>query len=507
MTAPAAPPAIDAVGMTKRFGHLTALDDVSLSLPPGSFHAILGENGAGKSTLVKCMMGYYRPDGGHLVVDGRPHVAANPRQAHQLGLGMVYQHFTLVGSMTAAENLVLGLPDLPAVVRWKEARARIETFQGRVPFRIDLDRPVASLAAGEKQKLEILKQLFLGRRVLILDEPTSVLTPDEADQILGALGAMAAEHRLTVVLITHKFREVLAFAREVTVLRGGRRVGGGPVADFGRDGLVRLMLGAAAVPAPAARAQRPAAPAMLELVGISAQNDRRVTAVHDITLGVGAGEIVGVAGVSGNGQRELVEVLAGQREPETGVVRIQGAPYRRTRAEQRRLRIYMLTEEPLRNACVARMSVAENLAFRTFDEARHTRTRWLVSRRAMREQARELIARFGIRTTGPDARLDTLSGGNVQRTVLARELAEAPAVLVAQNPCVGLDVAATGEIRRRLMAARNAGAAVLLLSEDLDELLEMADRIVVMFEGRLVHETSREDADVHVIGHHMTGRA
>jgi ABC-type uncharacterized transport system ATPase subunit len=216
---------------------------------------------------------------------------------------------------------------------------------------------------------------------------------------------------------------------------------------------------------------------------------------------------VGVAGASGNGQRELVEVLAGQREAEAGVVRVEGAPYRRTRAEQRRLRIFMLAEEPLRNACVARMSVAENLAFRTFDEPRQTRAGWLVSGRARRERARELIARFGIRTTGPDARLDTLSGGNVQRTVLARELAETPAVLVAQNPCVGLDVAATGEIRQRLVAARNAGAAVLLLSEDLDELLELADRIVVMFEGRLVHETSRERADVHVIGRHMTGRA
>ena len=252
--APAAPPAIEIEGMTKRFGPLLALDDVSLSLPPGSIHAILGENGAGKSTLVKCVMGYHRPDAGRLVVDGVERTVPSPRHAHHVGLGMVYQHFTLVPSMTVAENLALGADDLPAVLRWDALRARMEAFLRRMPFRLDLDRPVAALAAGEKQKLEILKQLFLGRRVLILDEPTSVLTPHEADQILGVLGAMAIAGRLSVVLITHKFREVERFAREVTVLRAGRRVGGGPVADLTRGDLVRLMMGTGAVPAPVPRA-------------------------------------------------------------------------------------------------------------------------------------------------------------------------------------------------------------------------------------------------------------
>ncbi|MGH7390871.1 MAG: ATP-binding cassette domain-containing protein, partial [Candidatus Rokuibacteriota bacterium] len=247
MTA-AAPPAVEIAGMTKRFGALTALDDVSLRLRPGSVHAILGENGAGKSTLVKCTMGYHRPDAGRLLVDGRERTVAGPRQAHALGFGMVYQHFTLVPSMTVAENLVLGRDDLPPVVRWAAERERMEAFQRGMPFRFDLDRPVATLAAGEKQRLEILAQLYLGRRVLILDEPTSVLTPDEADQILGVVRDMAHAGRLTVVIITHKFREVLGFADEVTVLRGGRRVGGGPVRDLGRDDLVRLMVGAAAVP-------------------------------------------------------------------------------------------------------------------------------------------------------------------------------------------------------------------------------------------------------------------
>ena len=503
------PPLVEVLGMTERFGDLCALDGVSLRLAPGTFHAVLGENGAGKSTLVKCMMGYHRPDAGRLVLDGGECLIENPRDAHRLGFGMVYQHFTLVPSMTAAENLVLATPALPAVVRWDEARARIEAFQRAMPFRIALDRPVATLAAGEKQKLEIAKQLFLGRRVLILDEPTSVLTPDEADQILGTLRDLTREQRLTVVLITHKFREVQAFANEVTVLRGGRRSGGGDVRDLAREDLVRMMIGSAAIPEPAARAAPPAratatAPGpALELRDLAALNDNGVVAVRNVSLAVQPGEIVGIAGVSGNGQRELAEVLAGQRRPESGTAQIGGAIYRRTRAEMRRHGVVVLTEEPLRNACVPAMSVADNLAFGNFDEPPNTRWRVVVSRSAIERQARALIDRFGITAAGPAARLDTLSGGNVQRTVLARALSGRVAVLVAQNPCAGLDLAATAEIRSRIMAARNTGAAVLLLSEDLDELLELADRIVVMFEGRLVYETSRATADVHVIGRHM----
>jgi simple sugar transport system ATP-binding protein len=493
--------------MTKRFGDLLALDGVSLRLAPGAFHAILGENGAGKSTLVKCIMGYHRPDAGRLLVDGVERLVAGPRQARRLGFGMVYQHFTSVPGMTVLENLVLAADDVPAVIAWQRERARIEAVQRRLPFRLDLDRPAGTLAAGEKQKLEILAQLALDRRVLILDEPTSVLTPDEADQVLGVLEALARQGRLTVVLITHKFREVERFAREVTVLRGGRRAGGGAVAGLTRSDLVRLMIGAAAVPAPAPRTP-PAAPrGRLEVRALTARNDKGLVAVRELSLAVAAGEIVGVAGVSGNGQRELVEVLAGQRRPDAGALLVNGVPYRRTRAEMRRLRVGVLPEEPLASACVRGMSVADNLAFRTFDDPESAAGGWLVRRRVLRERARGLIARFGIRPPAPGARLETLSGGNVQRTVLARELDAEPAVLIAQNPCAGLDVAATAEIRARLVRARNGGAAVLLLSEDLEELLELADRLVVMAGGRLVYETPRETADVHVIGHHMASHA
>ena len=500
-----APPAVEIVGLSKRFGDLQALDDVSLALPPGAFHAILGENGAGKSTLVKCVMGYHRPDAGRVLVDGEGRAIAGPRHAAALGFGMVYQHFTLVPSMTVAENLLLGMSDLPAVLRWDEVRARIDAFGRRLPLRLPPDRLVSTLAAGEKQRLEIMKQLFHGRRVLILDEPTTVLTPEEADQILGVLGEMTAAGRLTVVLITHKLREVEAFAREVTVLRAGRRVAGGRVGDLSRADLVGAMVGGA-VPPSAPRAARRAGPAALELDALTVLGDRGVTAVRGVSLTVGAGEIVGVAGVSGNGQRELVEALAGQRGREAGEIRVGGSRYTPSRAALRGRRVHVLPEEPLANACVRGKSVAENLAFRSYDEPRHTVARFFVRRAALRAHARELIARFRIQTRGPDARLETLSGGNVQRTVLARELSGDAAVLIVQNPCAGLDIAATAETRARLVAARNGGAAVLLVSEDLDEVLELADRIVVMFEGRFVYEIPRETADLSILGHHMASR-
>ena len=502
-----APPSVEVVGMTKAFGSLVALDDVSVAIRPGSFHALLGENGAGKSTLVKCMMGYYHADSGSVVIDGAARQIANPRHAHRFGLGMVYQHFTLVPNMTVAENLILGEEDLPPLIHWDNQRDRIEDFQKTMPFRLDLDRSIYGLAAGEKQKLEILKQLFLGHRVLILDEPTTVLTPAESDEILGMMREMAEENRLTVILITHKFREVLGFAREVTVLRAGRKVGTAAVSDLSFDDLVQMMIGREKLPEPASRVAMHDTSANLEFRNLTVTNDKGVIAVAGASLKVHAGEIVGIAGVSGNGQRELVEALAGQRAVESGDVLVGGAPYGRTRHEMRQRKVFLLSDEPLRNSCVRSMTVAENLAFRSFDRRDNTVGRWLVNRGSLRRQATALIERYGIKTQGPDARIDTLSGGNVQRTVLARELHEEVAVLIAQNPCFGLDVAAVAEIHNQIMGTRNKGAAILLISEDLDELLELADRIVVMFEGEFVYETPRQRADVNTIGRYMASKA
>ena len=500
---PAAALRLEVVGMSKRFGPLVALDRASMKVRAGTFHALLGENGAGKSTLVKCIMGYYAADEGQLIVGEREEVVRSPRQAHALGLGMVYQHFTLVPNMSVAENLVLVRDHIPAVIDWKRERAALEEFVARMPFAIPLDATAGALAAGEKQKIEILKQLYLGRCFLILDEPTSVLTPTEADEILGLLRDMTRAHALTVLMITHKFREVTKFADEVTILRRGRIMGGGAVASLGIDQMAKLMIGTDTPPKMAARRGEAGNP-RLELIDLDVDNDSLHPAVRRANLVVRSREIVGIAGVAGNGQRELVEVLAGQREARAGEVRIHGARYRATRAEMRRHKVFCLTEEPLRSACVPGMSVAENLALRKFDRAPFAKAGWL-NRSAFDAAARDLIARYRIRPPDPDARVSTLSGGNVQRTVLARELSGDVEVLVAANPCLGLDFAATLEIRTQIVEVRNRGAAVLLVSEDLDELLELSDRIVVMFNGAFVHECPAAGADPVVIGRYMAG--
>ena len=494
----------ETIGISKRFGDLTALDDVSLRVRAGSVHALLGENGAGKSTLVKCIMGYYRPDEGSVLVAGREVEIGSPRQAQALGLGMVYQHFTLVPHMTVLENMVMARADVPAVIDWRGERKRFGDFLTTMPFTVPVDTPVATLAAGEKQKAEILKQLYLKSRFLILDEPTSVLTPNEADEILGMIRDMAHAGRVTVLIITHKFREVMAFADEVSVLRRGRLVGGGPVVKFGPDDLARLMVGDQEIHGMAGRASTPAGAICLETRALKADDDEGLPALNGVTLVVRAGEIVGIAGVSGNGQSELVQVLGGQREATGGEMLVHGKPYRARRSEMLRHKVSMLPEEPLRNACVPRMSVADNMAFRRFDQEPYATGSWLHPG-AFRRAAEELITRYRVKTSSPDAPIATLSGGNVQRAVLARELSGEVDVLVAANPVFGLDFAAVADIHAQIMAARNRGAAVLLVSEDLDELLELADRIVVIFNGQLVYEAPAQQANLTEIGRHMAG--
>ncbi len=496
--------AIEITGMTKRFGAMTALDNVSMKVEAGSFHALLGENGAGKSTLVKCLVGFYSPDEGQIQVDGHEQAIRTPHDAHALGIGMVYQHFTLVPSMTVAENLVMSRNDVPAVVKWKAERERLAAFMETVPFKVPLDKAVTQLAAGEKQKVEILKQLYLERRFMILDEPTSVLTPSEADEVLGMVKDLARAGKVTVLMITHKFREVMAFADAVSVLRRGRYAGEGRVADLDPTRMAEMMVGAREIPqSRGAKSGAAIEEPRLVIRDLVVANDAGLPAVEHFSLSVRPGEIVGIAGVSGNGQRELVEALIGQREAESGDITVSGKPFGASRGEIHLHRAYSLPEEPLRNACVRGMSVAENMALRNFDQAPLASGVWL-KRKAMDEQAERWIAEFKVKTQGAGAPIGTLSGGNVQRAVLARELSRPVSVLIVANPVFGLDFAAVAEIHDRILAARNAGAAVLV-SEDLDELLELSDRMVVIFDGRIVHETPTAEADIAVIGPCMAG--
>jgi simple sugar transport system ATP-binding protein len=523
----AAPPLLEVDSISKDFGSFRALDQVSLRVEPGSVHALLGENGAGKSTLVKCIMGYHRPDGGRIRLGSREVRPNSPREARALGIGMVYQHFTLVPNMTVCENLVVSRSSLPVLLDWPRERAALTEFLSRMPFQVPLDGPVRSLSAGEKQKVEILKQLYLRSQVIILDEPTSVLTPAEADDVLGMLHGMAQRREISIVLITHKFREVTRYADEVTVLRRGKAVGTGRVGELTTTAMAEMMMGGKAEEPgrespKSARASslegatpsnspeklgslRSASRASLRIAGLEADDDAGVPALRGVDLSVQAGEIVGIAAIAGNGQEELVQVLAGQRAARGGAVTVSGEAFVGTRAQIGRLGVRCLPEEPLRSACVASMSVAENMAFRKFDTAPYTFLRWLVSGRAIEDAAKEMVTEYGVRAPSVRAPIGQLSGGNVQRSVLARELEGEVNVLVAANPCMGLDFSAVAEIHARLRATRDRGTAVLLVSADLDEVFALATRILVMSDGRIVYETRVEDADPATLGRHMAG--
>jgi len=497
---------VETIGMTMRFGAFTALGDVSIKVPAGSFHALLGENGAGKSTLVKCMMGFYHPTAGDILVDGREVAIASPRDASALGLGMVYQHFTLVPSLTGAENLVISREKVPGVIDWRKERGDLAVFMDRMPFKLPLDVKVAELAAGEKQKLEIIKQLYLGRSFLVLDEPTSVLTPGEAQEVLGLVRDMTKAGDLTVLMISHKFHEVTAFADDVSVLRKGRLTGTGRVVDLDRKAMAAMMIGDQPIAVLDSRAEpKPDAEIVLKVKALKAPDRTGLKSIQIEDLGVRSGEIVGIAGISGNGQKEFLEVLAGQRPRDAGEVLVRGATYAATRAEARALNVRLIPEEPLKNACAPRMTVAENISFRTFDIDSNGKPVSWISAGAIKAFSARLVEQFKVKTASLASPIASLSGGNVQRAVLARELTGEVDLLIVSNPCFGLDFSAVAEIRARIMKARNAGAAVLLMSEDLDELLELSDRIFVMSDGALVYETPIAQASVQTIGEHMAG--
>lgn len=500
---------LETFGAGKSFGDFRALDDVSIQVAAGTVHALLGENGAGKSTLVKGLIGYSPLDQGKILLDGTEIRITSPRGAHSLGIGMVYQHFTLAPGLTVAENLLLARGQIPLSISWVKERSALNAFMNNMPFKLALDSEVSGLSAGEKQKLELLKQLYLKHRFLILDEPTSVLTPQEAEEVLSLVRDLAHRSELTVLMITHKFQEVMSFADEVTVLRKGRLVGHTKVEQTNPDKLAEWMMGEARiakVPKKRSSVENEASVG-LEILRLSVTNDRGTNAVSELSLKVRSGEIVGVAGISGNGQKELVEALLGQRRFLGGEIKVNGMPYHATRTEMLQQKVFSLPEEPLHNACIAGMSVAENMALRNFDSAAMRHPGWFVNRTAIRMRAQKLIAAFNVSPALPERPIGTLSGGNVQRAVLARELAESASVLIAANPVFGLDFSAVSDIQVRILAAREQGTAVLLISEDLDELLELADTVLVMANGCIVYVCDAHSADRKILGRYMAGHA
>lgn len=506
----AAPQAADASPLlrveeiTKQFPGVLANDRVTFEVRAGEVHALLGENGAGKTTLVKILYGIHQPDAGRIFVRGRPVRVRSPHDALALGIGMVPQHFLLVRRHTVAENVSLGLAGTSALFPARQVERRLTELGARYGLGVDPRAPVWSLSISEQQRVEILKALLRGASILILDEPTSVLTPQEAQSLFAVLRRMKAEGH-AVIFITHKLDEVKAVADRITVLRRGRLVGTVPAASTDGRTLARMMVGRD-VEFRATRSARPGNGEALRVEDLWALSHRGLDALRGISLTVTRGEIVGIAGVAGNGQTELVEVVTGLRRATSGSVRVLGRDV--TNADARAVLeagAAHIPEERMRTGIVGTMSVAENLVLRRYRYPPFSRGT-LLDHAAISAFVRQMITEYAIAT--PDARLPAraLSGGNVQRLILARELAGDPALIVAAHPTSGLDISATEQIHSLLLSRRDRGAGILLVSEDLDEIVALSDRIAVMFEGRIMGVVPAAQADREQLGLMMTGQ-
>jgi general nucleoside transport system ATP-binding protein len=493
-------------GIVKRFPGVLANDGVDFEAAAGEVHALLGENGAGKSTLSNILTGLYRPDEGEIFIGGERMQFHAPRDALDAGIFMVHQHFRLVEPFTVAENVVLGDhrgEGRTFRLRQRAIERRVAELSTRYGLAVDPRARIWQLSLGEQQRVEILKALYREARILILDEPTAVLTPQESDVLFETLREMAAEGR-TVIFISHKLHEVKAVADRVTVLRGGHSIATVSAADATLRSLAALMVGRELDGGQAARARSAREP-VLELAQVWADGDRGGAALKGASLVVRAGEIVAVAGVAGNGQRELAEVVAGMRPATEGTIRIGG---KSVRGGDPRAAIAAgvayVPEDRLGTGVAPSLSIAANLVLKGYRES-HASRGPLLRLGKIRERAVELIHRYRIAAPGPAAPARLLSGGNLQKVVLAREFSGKPRLVVAGSPTRGLDVGAIETVHAYLREAAADGVGVLLISEDLDEILLLADRIVVMYEGAVAGETSRDDADVEEIGLMMAG--
>jgi simple sugar transport system ATP-binding protein len=494
-------------GITKRFPGVVANDGVDFEAAAGEVHALLGENGAGKSTLSNILTGLYRPDEGEIRLYGEPVEFATPREALDAGIGMVHQHFRLVPPFTVAENIALGehRPGQRSSFRIDPRRieAGVRELSGRYGLAVDPRARIWQLSVGEQQRVEILKALYRDARVLILDEPTAVLTPQEAEVLFGTLRQMAADGR-TVIFISHKLNEVTAVSDRVTVLRGGKSVATVSAADSTPRSLASLMVGREIGEGERKPRPEPGEP-MLVVDDVWAAGHRGREAVRGVSLSVRAGEIVAVAGVAGNGQRELAETIAGLLAPTRGAISVAGRAVRRgdPRAALE-AGIAFVPEDRLATGAAPGLSIASNLVLRSYRSPEVSRGPILLLGR-IRDRAVRLIQRYRIAAPGPATPARVLSGGNLQKVVIAREFSGSPKVVVAASPTQGLDVGATETVRSYLVDAAAGGAAVLVFSEDLDEILELADRIAVIYEGAIAGEVRASSADIDEIGLLMAG--
>jgi general nucleoside transport system ATP-binding protein len=496
-------PALELRGITKRFGPLVANNAIEFELKHGEIHALLGENGAGKSTLMNVLYGLLQPDEGEILVDGEKVEIHSPRQAMNLGIGMVHQHFMLVPVMSVAENLVLGAePRNGPLLDYKAAARRTRELSERFGLAVDPDAKVENLSVGAQQRVEILRALFGGAKVLVLDEPTAVLTAQETQDLFRVLHALQDEGT-SIVFISHKLNEVLEISDRVTVLRRGEKIDTVVTEGSTERSLARLMVGRDVL----LRVEKPehqVGEPLLQVEGVSALDDRELPAVREVSFEVRAGEIVALAGVDANGQSELIEVLTGLRKPTAGKVTVAGKDV--TGASPRDCQdagLGHIAEDRHRRGLVLDFSLSENVFLREYRRPGNSRF-GLMSPRRMAERARPMLKDYDVRGGGADTLAASLSGGNQQKVVIARELSADPAVLIAAQPTRGLDVGAIEFVHRRLVEQRDQGRAILLVSLELEEVRSLADRVLVIYEGAIVAElppsASEEDFGVAMTG-------
>jgi simple sugar transport system ATP-binding protein len=498
-------PVLELRGITKQFPGVLANDHVDLDVLRGEVHALLGENGAGKSTLMNILYGLYHPDEGEILLDGERISFASARDAIGHGIGMVHQHFMLIPVMTVAENIVLAEePTYGGVMLdFDEAAKRVRELSERFSLHVDPTSRIQDITVAQQQRVEILKALYRGAEILILDEPTAVLTPQEAKELFAIVTSLKTQGK-AIVFISHKLHEVLEIADRITVLRRGKKVDTVPKAGATEESLARMMVGREVLLRVDKPPARPAEP-LLEVAGLHVIDDRGLEKVKDVSFEVRAGEIVGIAGVDGNGQTELIDALTGLRKPAAGEIAVAGKNmgHHPTSREMLDAGIGHIPQDRQRRGLVLEFSIAENFALHDYCFEPASKWGWLYPRRLI-ERAGRLITDFDIRGGGPRTRADALSGGNQQKVIVAREVARNPKVLIAAQPTRGLDVGAIEYVHRRLVAERDERRAVLLVSLELEEILSLSDRILVMFEGQIVGEYG-PDATEEELGIAMTG--